>query len=192
LVIGDASGKSVPAALMIAQLQAVLKNEVRTSRDIPRIMQSLNRCVALGSQGERFVTMFYGELDPRSGRLRYCNAGHNYPIVVRQDGSWQSLVTGGLLLGVFDDAQYQEGEVQLNPHDVVVFYTDGFTEINDAQQVEFGEERLTDAILKHRSHNPQVICQALMHEVLSHAKSTSFEDDATVVVLKHLGEGAAT
>jgi serine phosphatase RsbU (regulator of sigma subunit) len=92
---------------------------------------------------------------------------------------------------VFDDAKYEEGEVHLNPNDVLVFYTDGFTEINDAHQVEFGEERLTDAILKNRGHNPQVICQALMHEVLTHAKTASFEDDATVVVLKQLGVGVA-
>jgi len=131
VVIGDASGKSVPAALMIAQLQAVLKNQVREGLPVVRVMESLNRCAATGSQGgERYVTMVYGQFDPLTGDFRYCNAGHNYPLHVRQDGSWQTLDQGGLLLGVFDDAQYVEGQVQLLPDDVLVFYTDGFTEIS--------------------------------------------------------------
>jgi sigma-B regulation protein RsbU (phosphoserine phosphatase) len=147
-------------------------------------MDSLNRCAFAGSQSDRFVTMVYGELEPESGRFRYCNAGHNYPILTRGDGSYQSLETGGLLLGVFDDAQYEEGEVILHPNDVLVFYTDGFTEISNAEEVEFGDQRLADAVMRHRARTPQLICQALMQEVLSHARATAFEDDATVIVLK--------
>ena len=184
MVIGDASGKSIPAALVMAQLQAVLKNEARTGGSPTRIMDSLNRCAFAGSQSDRFVTMVYGELEPESGRFRYCNAGHNYPILTRGDGSYQSLETGGLLLGVFDDAQYEEGEVILHPNDVLVFYTDGFTEISNAEEVEFGDQRLADAVMRHRARTPQLICQALMQEVLSHARATAFEDDATVIVLK--------
>ena len=118
MVIGDASGKSVPAALMIAQLQAVLKNEVRDAESVVQVMESLNRCAAAGSQSERFVTMVYGQLDPRTGLFRYCNAGHNYPIHIKGDGTWQNLDTGGLLLGVFEEASYEEGEIQLEPDDV--------------------------------------------------------------------------
>jgi len=187
VVIGDASGKSVPAALMIAQLQAVLKSEARGGTSVVRSMESLNRCAAAGSQSERFVTMVYGQLDPHTGRFRYCNAGHNYPIHVRVDGTWQNLDTGGLLLGVFEDALYEEGEVNLAPGDVLIFYTDGFTEIYNDQEEEFGEDRLVQSILKNRAQPPQMICQSLMQEVLGHAKSTAFDDDATVVVIKQRG-----
>jgi sigma-B regulation protein RsbU (phosphoserine phosphatase) len=188
IVIGDASGKSVPAALMIAQLQAVLKSQARGGTSVVRIMESLNRCAAAGSQSERFVTMVYGQLDPHTGRFLYCNAGHNYPIHVRVDGSFQNLDTGGLLLGVFDDAEYHEGEVTLAPGDVLVFYTDGFTEIYNEEEEEFGEDRLAQSILKNRAQSPQMICQSLMQEVLGHAKSTAFDDDATVVVIKQRGQ----
>jgi sigma-B regulation protein RsbU (phosphoserine phosphatase) len=191
VVIGDASGKSVPAALMMAQLQAVLRNETRAGASITRVMDSLNRCAAAGSQQERFVTMVYGELDAESGRFRYCNAGHNYPILARRDGSWQSLETGGLLLGVFEDARYEEGEVYLQPDDVLVLYTDGFTEIRSADADEFGEGRLARAIVRNRPQAPSLICQALLHEALTHADTAAFDDDATVVVLKQLMAPAA-
>lgn len=187
LVIGDASGKSVPAALMIAQLQAVLKNQVREGLSVVRVMESLNRCAAAGNQSGRYVTMVYGRLDPESGLFRYCNAGHNYPLHVKKDGSWRCLDTGGLLLGVFDDAKYDEGEIQLERDDLLVFYTDGFTEIFDAHEVEFGEKRLAEVVVRNRARGPQMICQMLMQEVLGHARSTAFEDDATVLVLKRKG-----
>lgn len=184
VVIGDASGKSMSAALMIAQLQAVLRNEVRGQNSIPKIMESLNRCVAMASQSERFVTMVYGVLNPENGQFVYCNAGHNYPILARPDGSYTSLDTGGLLLGVFEDAQYEEGQIEMATNDVLVFYTDGFTEITNDKEEEFGDSRLVESILKFRMNTPQVISQSLMHEVLSHGRSASFDDDATVVVLK--------
>lgn len=184
VVIGDASGKSMSAALMIAQLQAVLRNEVRGQNSIPKIMESLNRCVAMASQSERFVTMVYGVLNLENGQFVYCNAGHNYPILARPDGSYTSLDTGGLLLGVFEDAQYEEGQVEMATNDVLVFYTDGFTEITNDKEEEFGDSRLVESILKFRMNTPQVISQSLMHEVLSHGRSASFDDDATVVVLK--------
>jgi serine phosphatase RsbU (regulator of sigma subunit) len=85
---------------------------------------------------------------------------------------------------VFEDAKYEAGEIQLEPDDLLVFYTDGFTEIYDANEIEFGEKRLAEVVLKHRDRRPQMICQMLMQEVLSHARSTAFEDDATVIVLK--------
>lgn len=184
VVIGDASGKSMSAALMIAQLQAVLRNEVRGQNSIPKIMESLNRCVAMASQSERFVTMVYGVLNLENGQFVYCNAGHNYPILARPDGSYTSLDTGGLLLGVFEDAQYEEGQIEMATNDVLVFYTDGFTEITNDKEEEFGDSRLVESILKFRMNTPQVISQSLMHEVLSHGRSASFDDDATVVVLK--------
>ena len=191
VVIGDASGKSVGAALMIAQLQAVLRNEAATGGEIPRIMANLNRCVAAGSQGERFVTMVYGELDAQTGHFRYCNAGHNYPVLARSDGSWQTLDTGGLLLGVFADAQYEQGEVYLDSKDVLVFYTDGLSEVINGRSEEFGDRRLVEAIVKNRIQGPQMICQSLLQEVLTHAETTAFEDDATVIVLKKLDGTAA-
>jgi len=192
IVIGDASGKGVPAALTIAQLQAVLKNEARSGGDIPRIMRSLNRCVTAGSEGERFVTLVYGELDPESGRFRYCNAGHNYPILVRADGRAEELITGGLLLGVFDDAEYQEDAVILGAGDVLFFYTDGLSEVTNDPGEEFGDSRLRQAIIQHRIHQPQMICQSLIKEVLSHATATGFEDDATMIILKRPGGEEAT
>jgi len=188
VVIGDASGKSVPAALMIARLQAVLKSQVHERVPVVRVVESLNRCAQAGSnQGERFVTMVYGLLDPVTGSFRYCNAGHNYPLHVKRDGTHQVLDTGGLLLGVFDDAVYAEGEIVLEPDDVLVFYTDGFTEVGDSQEIEFGEDRLVEVVKRHRDRPPQFICQMLMQEVLNHARDTTFEDDATVIVLKRKG-----
>jgi len=188
VVIGDASGKSVPAALMIARLQAVLKSQVHERVPVVRVVESLNRCAQAGSnQGERFVTMVYGLLDPVTGSFRYCNAGHNYPLHVKRDGTHQVLDTGGLLLGVFDDAVYAEGEIVLEPDDVLVFYTDCFTEVGDSQEIEFGEDRLVEVVKRHRDRPPQFICQMLMQEVLNHARDTTFEDDATVIVLKRKG-----
>jgi sigma-B regulation protein RsbU (phosphoserine phosphatase) len=187
MVIGDASGKGVPAALMIAQLQAVLKTEAKSGGGMARIVRSVNQSIAVGTQNERFATMVYAEFDPERGRLRYCNAGHNYPILIRANGTHETLETGGLLLGVFEDAEYEEGEVVMQPDDVILFYTDGLSEVNDMNGREFGDARLGQTVAMHRLHAPQTICQALLQEVLGHATSTAFEDDATAIVLKKRG-----
>jgi sigma-B regulation protein RsbU (phosphoserine phosphatase) len=136
--------------------------------------------------------MVYGELDPATGHFRYCNAGHNYPVLARSDGSFETLETGGLLLGVFADAQYEAGETYLDARDVLVLYTDGLSEVSNQESEEFGDRRLMDAIVRNRIQGPQMICQSLLQEVLTHAQTTAFEDDATVIVLKKLDGTQAT
>src|SRR5206468_147216 len=104
-------------------------------------IRQVNRAV-IRPGSDKFVTMFYAEIDATRGALRYTNAGHNYPLVRRADGSIVDLTTGGLPLGLIDDAAYEQGECAFAPGDALLLYSDGVTEAFDAQQREFGDERL--------------------------------------------------
>jgi hypothetical protein len=101
VVVADASGKGMPAALLVSQLQATLRSEVRFKQSLPDMIASSNYLVSTSTSTEKFVTLFYGEFDKKNLKLTYCNAGHNYPFVVREDGSIVFLQTGGLLMGAF-------------------------------------------------------------------------------------------
>ena len=134
IVIADASGKGVPAALLIARMQAVFQSEARLGKGVHEIMTSVNRFISESTSPDRFATCFYGELDERTCMLHYCNAGHNYPLIVQKGGKVMSLDKGGLLLGAFGDSNYESAKVELCPGDTLILYTDGLTEMMDSDE----------------------------------------------------------
>jgi sigma-B regulation protein RsbU (phosphoserine phosphatase) len=126
------------------------------------------------------VTLFYGVLNTETRTLSYSNAGHNPPVLIRADGSVERLSAGGLLLGVYADAVYRQGEVAVQPGDRLVLFTDGITEAMDAHDADFGDGRLIDVALRHRHRNAQELVDALFDAVSSFAGQV-FADDATIV-----------
>jgi serine phosphatase RsbU (regulator of sigma subunit) len=133
-----------------------------------------------------FVTLFYGLLDPLTGRLQFTNAGHNPPIVLRAAGTVETLGRSGIALGVIEDAQYNESQVVLGPNEVVVCYTDGVTEaINEAEE-EYGVPRLTAVVEQFRDRPAEVIVQAVLSDLAAHTGDRPAFDDVTLVVLKRL------
>jgi serine phosphatase RsbU (regulator of sigma subunit) len=184
VVVADASGKGMPAALLISQLQATLRSEVRHDRPLQEMIANANYLISTSSSPEKFVTLFFGELESDSLKLHYCNAGHNYPFVIRHDGQTDFLRTGGLLVGAFSSAKYEWDTYQLMPGDLVFLYTDGLNEAHDASSNEFGEERLVEFVRSRKNMSPRELTEAVISEVRSFTGEQAAEDDMTVIVLK--------
>ena len=129
LVVGDASGKGLAAALMIASVQSSLRTAALfTGNDLAALLKIVNLQAYAWSLADRYATVFYGVFDRATRTLRYVNAGHNPPVVLRDDGSVHWLEPSGAPVGMFPDSNYQESVLQLNPGDLVIAYTDGVIE----------------------------------------------------------------
>jgi serine phosphatase RsbU (regulator of sigma subunit) len=133
-----------------------------------------------------FVTLFYGLLDPLSGRFQFTNAGHNPPLLLRNSGTTETLGTSGIALGVIEEAQYHESQVLLAENEVVVCYTDGVTEAINADEEEYGVARLTEVVQRLRGRSAEVLVQAILSDLAAHTGDRPAFDDVTLVVLKRL------
>jgi sigma-B regulation protein RsbU (phosphoserine phosphatase) len=184
IVIADASGKGVPAALFMARMQVMIQSETRFGKRIDEMIGSINDILTVSTSSDRFATCFYGELDDNEKRLYYCNAGHNYPILVRENGSVENLKKGGLILGAFSNEKYETGEILFKPGDMLILYTDGLSEAMDDNEIEYGEERLTDYVRKIGAHPANVVCSMLVKSVKQYASGINDLDDMTLVVVR--------
>ena len=146
-------------------------------------MRLLNQGVARSAQPGKFITLFYGELDPGEGLLRYVNAGHNYPLLRRADGSLEPLIEGGLMLGFAEDMEFVQGEASMAPGDALLLYSDGVSEAMDLRRQEFGEDRLQEAWRRHGTLPPAECIAKLMAEVEAFRAGAPQSDDITLVVL---------
>jgi sigma-B regulation protein RsbU (phosphoserine phosphatase) len=147
LVVGDASGKGLAAALTIANVQSSLRTAALfTGNDLAALLKIVNRQAYASSLADRYATVFYGVFDKAARTLRYVNAGHNPPVVLRRNGSIDWLETGGAPVGMFPDSNYAEGIVQLDPGDLVIAYTDGVTEAANRWGEEWGVQGLLKAV----------------------------------------------
>lgn len=186
MVIADASGKGMPAALMITQIQAIIRSEVNNGNDIGTILTNLNEQVVHGSSSEKYVTLFYGELNIRSGEFHYCNAGHNYPALVKQDGTLHLLKDGGPVIGAFSAMPYASASIDLQPDDVLFLFTDGLSEAMDPDENEYTEERIHDFVRDHRRHNPEEIVKSILEDVRKFDATYPPRDDTTIIAMKSI------
>ena len=187
IAVGDVSGKGTPAALLMANVQAALRTLVPVESSLPKATAQINDLTASNTRGAKFITFFWGILDVNSRTLRYVNAGHNPPLLVRIGGTVEKLEIGGLILGIIKtQTPYQEGSVRFHSGDALVMYTDGVSEAMDAEGRDFTEERLEEA-LKRFAHLPaHEIIQKVQQELETHTKDTPQSDDITMLVLKAL------
>jgi serine phosphatase RsbU (regulator of sigma subunit) len=182
LAIADVAGKGLPAALLMSSLQAAVRAFAQDSAPPAAICASVNRLLCGQMIPGRFATFCYLRLDRARGVIRFANAGHNPPLLVRPDAAIERLSSGGLVLGVFPEAEYTGGEATLRSGDRLLLYTDGISEARNASDEEFGEDRLADALVAHRHLDADAIHQALLGEVTTFAGG-SFQDDATLLVV---------
>ena len=152
--------------------------------------RAANRRMWLDTQEELFITAFYGVLDPFSGSLTYCNAGHNPPYLLngQNGGEAQELAKTGMVLGVMDDVTWEQRTIQLNPGDLLVLYTDGVTDAENGQGDYFGTERLLQAVKTYRERSTQEMQEALMAEIHKLVGDAPQFDDITLTIAK--GEAA--
>lgn len=184
LVIADASGKGMPAALMVAQIQAIIRSEVNNGNQIERLLMNLNNQIATSSSSEKYVTLFYAELDIEAGILHYANAGHNYPVLVRQNGTIERLIVGGPVIGAFPDIQFESAKIQLEREDLLFFFTDGLSEAMNAEGVEYGEDRIERFVTDKRTLTPEQLIIEILNDVRLHDPTFPPQDDTTIVSLK--------
>lgn len=181
--IGDASGKSLPAALMIANVQSSLRTAAFfAGHDPAAVLGAVNRQLHASSLADRFATLFYGVFDRDARTLRYVNAGHHPPIVIRRDGSVAWLDRAGLPLGLFPDSRYEEGVLRLHPGHRVIAYTDGVIEALNPCGEEWGIAGLRKAAVESRAQRGDELVDAIFTSLdkFSRGRQT---DDATVVAL---------
>jgi sigma-B regulation protein RsbU (phosphoserine phosphatase) len=184
VAIGDVSGKGIPAALVMSMLHAGLHAQINGSALVADVASRMNRILYHSTSHEKFATFFFGVYEPEQKRLQYTNAGHNYPLVIRGDGSVSRLREGGLILGVMEDSSYQEASVGVDPGDLLVFYTDGVTEAGDTSEQEYGESRLLDAIRRSPGRRAQEIVDEVRRDVTRFSGSETFTDDFTLIVIR--------
>ena len=184
VAVGDASGEGLAAALMIANVQSSLRTALLlTGAEGPLMLRAVNRQVYASSLANRYATLFYGVFDGKARTLRYVNAGHNPPMVIRPDGSTVWLETGGAPVGIFPDWSYQEGSVQLCRGDLVLAYSDGVIEAANPAGEEWGLEGLHEALAGSATECADSIVHAVFASMdeFSQGRQT---DDATLVVLR--------
>lgn len=186
IAIGDVSGKGIPAALLMATARTALRVQAENVYAMREVIGRVNRALCRDTRPEEFATLFYGVLDARARVLTFVNAGHNFPLLFRGDGVIP-LKTGGVPVGLFPEATYKEEPVRLQAGDLLVLYTDGFTEVTDRSGEQFGEERLVQAIREHRHLDPEDLVRRLDVAVDGFECDERYCDDRTMVVLKVLG-----
>ena len=186
--IGDVSGKGLPASLFMAATRYLFRCTAATSTDPAEAVAAINQSLCTDNRLSMFVTFFMGTLDLTTGRLLYCNAGHNPPVLIRTaDGSpvCQPMEhPDGFPLGVIDDAPYTNGELTLQPGDALLLFTDGVTEAMNSHEEEFGDQRLMTSLNNSRASSAADIVCHLHNDVSNHAGGAPQSDDITMLCIR--------
>ena len=182
LSIADVVGKGIPAALLMANLQAAVRAFATNTTEPAELCQQVNRILCGHIAEGRFISFFYCIVDHDESTLSFANAGHYPPILIRADGTIERLDTGGAVLGVFPERGYEQGQVSLRGGDRIVLYTDGITDVCNASDEEFGDERLVDLAVANRGCSAPAL-QARLATAVDEFSDGRFQDDATLIVL---------
>lgn len=182
LVIGDAAGSGVPAALLATLAMSAIRSEARYGTDALDVVVKANRAVFPHRAEDRFITAFYSELEQKTLKLRYVNAGHNDPMVIRRGTEIIPLESEKrTVLGIFDDPDLEAMEFQLEPGDRLFFYTDGVTECRDSRRRQFGENRLRRYLRSAGSRRTAAFIHNLV-QLLNDFSGANMEDDFTILI----------
>ena len=185
LVVADVAGKSIPAALLTATLQASLRILAALPGTLPELVGRVNRYACEQSlQGRRFTTAFVAELEPATGALTYVNAGHNWPVLRHASGAIERLEAGGLPLGINSAVAYQFGTATLAKGDLLLIFTDGLVEAEDDGEREYGEERMLPVVATLQSGTAAEALKRIMLSVDAFVGLTRQHDDITCLVLR--------
>jgi sigma-B regulation protein RsbU (phosphoserine phosphatase) len=187
LTLGDVAGKGSPAALLMALLLAVLRTLVDEGLEAPDLMRRLNLQICRHSPGSRFITLFYAEYSPVTGRLVYVNAGQTPPLIRRRDGSYRRLEATGIALGMFEGSTYVSSETRLDPGDMLVAYSDGITEAESPTGQPFEEAGLEGVVATYAAFSAAELGTETIRAVERHAQDSRFSDDLTMLVMKRQG-----
>jgi len=188
MAIGDVAGKGVSSALLMATIQSAMRSHLARAglKSPAQIVSLLNRQIYASTAPEKYATFFFGIYDDATGKLTYTNAGHLQPILLR-DGATQKLEVTGTVVGAFPSSCYEEKQIALLPGDLLVAYTDGITEPEDAYGEMFGEELLIDVLIKHQNADSGELVARAMEAVLEWTGSPALQDDMTMLITRRMG-----
>lgn len=181
--IADITGKGMPAALLMSNLQALLRSQVMIEENVEKAISNVNNLLYQSTDSSKFATLFFAVLDSENHTITYCNAGHDEALVFRNGKHVESLQSTGLLLGVMPDMGYSTGTVELQPGDSLVCYTDGITEAMDENENEFGLQKMIDCIEGISEPSALKIEKTLLSEVKSHSRNVAQSDDITIIII---------
>ena len=191
IVVADVCGKGVGAAILMANTRGLIHANAKTSVDVRDIIFKINNSLYGSTETDKFVTMFYGVLDSKTGKFIYTNGGHNPPFLYKANSDPEPLGIGGIVLGMINGMEYSQGEIQLSKGDIIVFYSDGVTEAQNSHGEQFGEERLHQAIHQHKNENSdlssaQYILNRIYESVCEFSVDATASDDLTIMVIVSL------
>ncbi|MBZ5697869.1 MAG: SpoIIE family protein phosphatase [Acidobacteriia bacterium] len=194
IALSDISGKGISAALLMANVQAVLRSDVLRYRDVQpgknysqistaEIVSHLNRHLYRNTTAERYATFFLAVYDTETRRLSYTNAGHLPPLYI-SGSRVERLETGGMVVGLFDDVPYEQGTIEIDPGGLLIAYSDGLVEPENVYGEEFGAARLIEVAMRNRDASSHDIADAMMHAAEEWSGSPEQTDDMTVIVAR--------
>jgi len=190
VALGDVSGKGPAAALLMSSLHAAVHAHSDTHNSLAKTIGAVNRYLVDSTPANRFVTLFYAELDPKNGSLAFLNAGHNPPLICHAGGTMEQLAAGGLPLGIMANADFREGKTRLRPGDVLVIYSDGVSEAVNPKGEEFGPTRLYETVSRNLDASAAGIRDRIESALTKFCQGTPAADDITLVICKRLTESA--
>jgi serine phosphatase RsbU (regulator of sigma subunit) len=191
ITLGDVAGKGSPAALLMALLLAMLRTLVDEKLEPADLITRLNVQVCRHAPGTRFITLFYGVFDPRTGSLTYVSAGHMPPLLLRGDGTCERLTDGGISLGMFEHSTYTTGQVVIQPEDLFAVYSDGITEAESQKGIPFDEIGLETALKDNQHERLADVGAGVVRAVERYTDSHKFADDLTILLLRRCTTPAA-
>jgi serine phosphatase RsbU (regulator of sigma subunit) len=184
IALGDVAGKGVGAALLMSSLHAAVRAQSQMRASVVEVMSEINQYIYENTPSNEFLTLFYAELDPKSARLVYSNAGHNPPILGRCSGEIVRLEAGGLPIGISPEASYSERAVVFSPGDVLVIYSDGISESVNGEDEEFGESRLIEVVRQNLDCPASCLRDRINEALRRFAGAAPPEDDMSLIILK--------
>ncbi len=182
-VIADVSGKGIPSSLVVACMQAYIHAEIHDSKPLNSIIENLNNYLVDTLEYEKYVTLFMGKLEFRTGKLKYINAGHNPPFIIN-NGKQTELTGGGPILGQFKSIPYEIRDTVLSKGDVLAMFTDGVTEEFNDKEEEFSEERLVESIKRNAGKPLMEMFVNLIKEIKEFTDNRPFGDDLTMLFIR--------
>jgi sigma-B regulation protein RsbU (phosphoserine phosphatase) len=188
VTLGDVTGKGLPAAMLMSNVQATLRGQTLVSNSPKECIKRSNRLLYMSTSAEKFVTLFYGILDTRDHTLWFSNAGHDNPYLITSDGEMRRLKTGGTVLSVMEDFPYEEEKIGIPKDSVVVIYSDGITEAMNASDELYGEERLVEVLQRVKGQPAIEIIDAVIAGARAHAGKHPQSDDMTMLVVRRTGD----
>jgi sigma-B regulation protein RsbU (phosphoserine phosphatase) len=185
LVIADVAGKGMPAALLMALLQGSLRTLITAGHRNSDLIAKLNAYLCSSIPDNSLITLFYGELDTLSGNLTYVNAGHNAPMILRENQTLERLNSNSLILGFTSTAEFPIATKRIGPGDLLLLFTDGISEAFNPNEEEYGDARIATFLSEHRNRPIDALIQDLLDDVLEHSGSARLRDDMTLMLVSH-------